>query len=83
MTPDDPIDLNQRRAARERPDAEFVAKDDFGRPLYTFGYSFDHSDGKTYGFRFVAYDFEDAEAKLASIRGTARLDGQIFTEVPA
>jgi hypothetical protein len=28
------VDLNQARAARERPDAEHIRQDDYGRPPY-------------------------------------------------
>lgn len=77
------IDLQQKRAAREQPDDSCVRHDEYGRPLYLFGYEFEHSDGKPYGFDFWAYDWKDAEEKLASIKASARIVGQIFGTVPA
>ncbi len=80
----DIVDLNQRRAALEQPDANCVKHDEYGRPLYLFAYDFDHADGATYGFDFWAYDRADAEAKLSSIRASARIVGQLFaTDIPA
>lgn len=75
------VDLAQVRNAKERPDPQFVRQDEYGRPLYTFSYSFEH-EGKRYGFHFLAYSFDDAQAKLDSIRSTAVLDGQVYAEVP-
>jgi len=78
----DIIDLNERRNAAERPDAEFVRKDEYGRPLYCFVLSFDMGD-KQYGTELWAYDRGDAEAKVAAMRASLRLDGQLFGVIPA
>ena len=80
----DIVDLSQYRAAREQPDADCVRHDEYGRPLYLFSYEFGHADGKIYSFNFWAYDLGDAEAKLASIKSSARIVGQIYaTGIPA
>jgi hypothetical protein len=78
----DIIDLNEKRNEREQPDAEFVRKDDFGRPLYTFGVEY-HMDGSTWSFHLWAYDFADAERRAAAIRETGKVFGQIMASVPA
>lgn len=79
---DEPINLSAERSKREQPEPEFVKADEYGRPLYKFGYSFEHQS-KEYGFDFWAYDAEDAQAKLASIRESAKFDGQIYGSIPA
>lgn len=52
----DIVNLNQARAARERPDPEHVIKDQFGRPMYRFALSY-QMDGKTWGTEVWAYSF--------------------------
>lgn len=79
----DIIGLNERRNGKEQPDPGCTKLDEYGRQLCRFAYEFDHSDGKSYGFDFWAYDIADAEAKMASIRQNGRIIGQIFGEVPA
>jgi len=76
------IDLNERRNAAERPDPEFIRKDEYGRPLYCYVLSFDMGD-KQFGTEIWAYDKEDAEAKVAAMRVSLRLDGQLSSVVPA
>lgn len=78
----DIIDLNERRNAAERPDAEFIHKDDFGREMFCFALSYEMGDA-TYGLNLWAYDMDDAKAKVAGIRESLRVDGQIFCTVPA
>lgn len=75
---DKPIDLNAERNRREAPDPEHVRKDDFGRPMGRFTCSYLLDDGMEWNFDIWAYDFEDAERKLAGIRASAKVDGQVF-----
>lgn len=79
---DDVIDLGAERNKRAQPDPEFVTKDEYGRPLYTFGVEYELG-GKQYSFHLVAYDWADAEAKVTAIRESGRVYGQIYSEVPA
>jgi hypothetical protein len=79
----DVTDLQAYKNSKMEPDPEFVKTDEFGRKLYTFSYEFDHSDGKRYGFEIWAYDFEDAEAKMTSIRESGRIIGMLHGTVPA
>lgn len=78
----DIIDLSEKRNEREKPDEEFVRKDDFGRPLYTFGVEY-HMDGGLWSFHLWAYDWDDAERRVAAIREDGKVFGQIMTSVPA
>ena len=81
---DEPINLADRRAAREAPDADCIRKDEYGRPLYRFGFEFRHFDGDEYGFDVWAYDMPSAEEIAASINANGvRLVGQLFATVPA
>ena len=84
MTEDrmDLIDLNAERAKREAPDPQFVRKDGFGRPLYTFLLSYE-MDGSRWSTQLWAYSFEDAEAKVAAMRESLKVDGQLFEMAPA
>lgn len=76
----DIIDMNERRNAAEKPDAENIRKDEFGRPLYRFLLEYKHADG-VWGLDLWAYDFADAEAKAASISKGVTVVGQAFHSV--
>ena len=52
------IDSNEARAARERPDADQVQHDQFGRPMYGFALTYE-MDGSTRGTEVWAYWFDD------------------------
>lgn len=76
------IDLGAERNRRAQPDPEFVRKDDYGRPLYTFLLSYE-MDGSRWSTELWAYDFADAEARVAAMRESLKVDGQAFSTVPA
>ncbi len=78
----DIIDLNERRNAAERPDAEFVRKDDFGRPLYHYGLSYDF-EGGSWSAEIWAYSMEDAKARVGAMRDSLTLLGQTYSVLPA
>lgn len=78
----DVVDLTAERNRRAQPDPEFVRKDDFGRPLYTFLLSYE-MDGSRWTIEVWAYSFEDAENRVAAMRETLNLDGQAYSAVPA
>lgn len=79
---DDIIDLTAERNKRAEPDPEFVRKDDYGRKLYVFLLSYE-MDGKSWSTQVWAYDFADAEARVAGMRESLKVDGQLFSQVPA
>jgi hypothetical protein len=78
----DIIDLNERRNASEKPDADCVRKDDYGRQLYLFTLAFEFED-REYGVDLWAYSMEDASAKVAAMRESVKLLGQLYSMVPA
>lgn len=78
----DVIDLNGERNKRAQPDAEFICQDAFGRPMYTFSATYEHS-GKQWALDFWAYDAADAEAKVHAIKESLELFGQAFRKDPA
>ena len=71
----DPIDLSAIRNQRTAPDAEFVKRDDFGRPMqcYLIEYTM---DGHEWGVQVWAYSMEDAANRVQALRATAVLKGQ-------
>lgn len=79
---DEIVDLTAERNRRAAPDPEFVRKDDYGRPLYTFLLSYE-MDGKQWSTEVWAYDFADAEARVAGMRASLKIDGQAYSQVPA
>ncbi|WP_296201746.1 hypothetical protein [uncultured Hyphomicrobium sp.] len=54
-----------------------------GKPVkwFKFTCSFASDDGE-YDFTLWARDAADAEKRLADLRATAKLDGQLFMEIP-
>jgi hypothetical protein len=78
----DVIDLGAERSRREQPDPEFIRQDEYGRPLYSFGVEYEFDD-RRYQFQLWAYSWEDAEAKLAGIRASGKVFGQLYSAVPA
>ena len=79
----DIIDLNERRNAAEKPDAEFVRKDDFGRPLYLYALSYQFDGGTWGGVDVWAYSMEDAQARVDAMRQSIVLLGQTYSILPA
>lgn len=78
----DIIDLNQRRNERDKPDAQFIRHDDFGRPLYCFALDYAFNDGH-WAAEVWAYSMEEAEQRVAAMRESLSLRGQMFTSFPA
>lgn len=78
----DTIDLTAERNKRTQPDPEFVRKDDYGRPLYLFTLDYEF-DGGQWSTDLWAYSQDDAEARVAAMRSTLSVAGQIFGKIPA
>lgn len=74
------IDLDRARAAREQPDAEHIRQDQFGRPMYRFALAY-VMDGKTWSAEVWAYSFEDAEQRVAAMRASLSVAGQVHSEI--
>jgi hypothetical protein len=76
------ISLAEARNRSERPDPEFIKRDDFGKEMYLFtlGYEF---QGGAWSTELWAYSHEDAEARVAAMRISLECHGQLYTVVPA
>ena len=78
----DIIDLNAERNKRDGPDADCVRKDEYGCPLYLFALEY-KMDGGTWGAEVWAYSWEDAESRVAAMRESLVVSGQMMAMVPA
>lgn len=76
------IDLQKVKADREAPDADCIKRDEYGRPLYTFGLEYE-LDGKTFTVSIVAPSMDEAERHASSMRNSVTVYGQIYSVVPA
>jgi hypothetical protein len=79
---DNIIDLTERRSASEKPDAEWVRYDDYGRPMYHYGLSYAF-EGGSWAADIWAYSMEDAQARVDAMRKSLVLLGQTYSVVPA
>jgi hypothetical protein len=71
----------EKRNPEEKPDPEFVAQDQFGRPMYT--YSLDYRFGDSiFSVHIFAYSFEDAEDRIKAMKESLVMAGQVYTTVP-
>lgn len=66
----------------DKPDAEFIRKDDYGREMYLFALSYEF-DGAAWSTQVWAYSIEEAQQRVVAIRDSLTLLGQLFGEVPA
>jgi hypothetical protein len=79
----DIIDLSERRAAKDRPDADLVRLDDSGSPLYLFFLQYEMGGSQWGGVDVWAYSFEDAENRVRAMRQSLVLLGQAYSIIPA
>lgn len=77
----DVIDLSAERDRRNGPDEQFVCFDPAGRKMFSFLAEY-AIEGGTFAINFFAYDFADAEQRVAEMRSSLVLAGQIYAEVP-
>jgi hypothetical protein len=69
-------------ADRQRPEAEHVSCDQWGRPMFRFVIEYPHlatpsGRDRTWTATIWAYDAQDAEARLEAVRRNGRLAGQV------
>jgi hypothetical protein len=84
-----PIDLAAVRSARDDksngPDADqtcIIVKDGKPQKWFKFSVAFNIDDAE-FTFHIWALDFADADRRVAAIKSTAKVSGQIMAEVPA
>ena len=63
------------------PDLEHIAQSPSGETYYRFSVVYDHEDAECC-VDIWAKCFADAERRLAALKRTARLDGQIYRTIP-
>jgi hypothetical protein len=73
------IDLTRIRADREKPDKEFIRRDQHGIEMYQFSLEYS-MDGKTWSNELWAYSVEDAERRVKAMRGTLTVAGQLYAK---
>lgn len=76
------INLDERRAGKDRPDADCIRKDEHGRELYLFALEYQMTDG-AYAAEVWAYDWRDAENRIAAMRETLVMRGQMHSIIPS
>lgn len=75
------VDLSAIRTARDQPDPDFVHRDSFGRELRTYVLEYE-MDGRRWGLSIIASSMDDAEARVAAMRDTLVLCGELHRVVP-
>ena len=76
------ISFNRIRNGRDDPDAAFVTVGIDDRRLYRFALQYE-MDGKTWATDIWAYSPKDAEDRVAAMRASLTLCGQLYAEVEA
>jgi len=76
------IDLQSRLNSKEGPDADCIRRDDFGREMFLFGLEY-RMDGSLWSLTVLAYSREDAEARVAAMRESLAVVGQVYAMIPA
>jgi len=79
---DNPLDFQSAHDRKHGPDAEFVYRDERGCSWFKFTCSYRDGEDE-FCFEIWALNVADAERRLRAICQTAKVDGQLFHEVPA
>ncbi|MDF0663681.1 MULTISPECIES: hypothetical protein [unclassified Rhizobium] len=74
--------LRFSRNGRDDPDAAFVTMDPENRRLYRFALQYE-MDGKTWATEIWACSCKDAEDRVAAMRQSLTICGQLYGEVDA
>lgn len=77
----DPIDFTERLNKRDI-DQNHIRKDDFGRPMYEFILSYEFNGSTWGGVTVWAYSMDEAEQRVAAMRESLVLLGQLGGLVP-
>ncbi|EJZ16964.1 hypothetical protein RCCGEPOP_33243 [Rhizobium sp. Pop5] len=76
------LSFSRMRNSRDDPDAAFVTTDVENRQLYRFALEYE-MDGKTWATEIWAYSSRDAEDRIAAMRRSLSICGQLYGEVEA
>lgn len=74
------IDLSAEREKRDGPDPEFTYRDDMGVKWVVFSVVYTDDAGSEFSLHLWATDADDAERRVAALRRTATLEGQIYQQ---
>lgn len=77
----DIVDFSAILTARDRPDPDLVCHDAFGREMRTYVLEYE-MDGRRWGLSVVAYSMEDAENRVAAMRGSLVVCGELYRVLP-
>lgn len=77
------VDLDSVRQKREKeangPDPDCIVYDSDGRPMGIFAVDWEH-DCRRWTVQIAAYDWADAEARVASMRAGLHVTGQVVAK---
>ncbi|MBB5261771.1 hypothetical protein E0H36_17510 [Rhizobium leguminosarum bv. viciae] len=76
------ISFTKLRDIRERPDAQFVRKDEHGQVMYLFALEYEMGPS-TWSAKIWAYSFEDAEMRVKAMRESLAVCGQMHASIGA
>ncbi|AHG48706.1 hypothetical protein RLEG12_07175 (plasmid) [Rhizobium leguminosarum bv. trifolii CB782] len=76
------LSFSRARNSRDDPDAGFVTTDVDDRRLYRFALQY-NMDGKSWATEIWAYSSKDAEDRVAAMRRSLTMCGQLYGEVEA
>lgn len=76
------LSFSRMSNSRDSPDAAFVTTDVENRQLYRFALQY-NMDGKTWATEIWAYSSRDAEDRIAAMRRSLAICGQLYGEVEA
>lgn len=82
---DNIVSLADRRALKDRADPEFIMVDQDGREMQCYSLEYEMSSAKgtgSWSAQIWAYSFDDAEARVAAMKETLRVSGQVISVVP-
>lgn len=77
----DIVDFSAILIARDRPDPDLVCYDAFGREMRTYVLEYE-MDGRRWGLSVAAYSMEDAESRVAAMRNSLVLCGELYRVLP-
>ncbi|NKK74060.1 hypothetical protein GFL21_28650 [Rhizobium anhuiense] len=74
------ISFDKLRETRERPDAQFVRKDEDGQAIYLFALEYTMGPS-VWAAKIWAYSFEDAEMRVKAMRESLTVCGQLHASI--
>lgn len=76
----DIVDLNEVRNSKAMPDDDCMSRDEYGRPLFTFLAEYE-ADGSRFNLEILAYNEEEAVARIEGIKASLTYTGKLFSKI--